>query len=86
MVKIILTSAAGVVLLTAFSFFLVWMNDYSKKRARRKYNKKFMYFDKYISEMQTASERQMEKLRRERMESFAQSREIDIPEPDITRF
>lgn len=70
MTEIILTTAVGVALLVGFSFFLVWYGEYSKRKAKFRYFKKFEFIDKYLAEMETASEKQMEKTRQERMAIF----------------
>ena len=79
MIKIILTTVIGVSLLGGLSFFLVWYGEYSKKGATRRYNKKFHYFDKYFSEMETASEKQMEKRRQDRISIFKQDQAVGGP-------
>ena len=47
MINIILTGAAGVLFLAAFSFLLVWLDERSKIKARKKASNRFLHFDKY---------------------------------------
>jgi len=75
MTQMIFTGTAGFLFIVGFSLFFVWLDERSKKRARKKMNMKFQYFDKYYAELEKESERQQEKIRKERMEILAYEQE-----------
>jgi hypothetical protein len=89
MTQIILTGVAGFLVLAGFSLFFVWLDERAKKKARQTLNKRFQKFDKYYSELQSESERNLEKKRKERMEVLGYANEESNKQAeniDITRF
>jgi hypothetical protein len=68
MTQIFLTGLAGFLFLVGFSLLFVWLDDRSKKRTRNRMIDRFQYFDKYYTELETESEKNLEKKRKERMD------------------
>lgn len=73
MIKILITAAVGVSLLVGLAFLFVWLGEHLERKTKERKGKKFYFIDKYLSEMETASERQMEKKRLERIAALNQA-------------
>lgn len=76
MTEILITTVAGVSLLVGFSFFIVWYGEYSKRKAKYRYFKKFEFIDKYIAETDRPAEDVLEGLSAERRVVFSDEREV----------